>query len=106
VVKRKADREEVTARLEAIHDMTDDNQMRLEPETEHQGKMDSWIADMKDGRKERTVCQEAMEANPEKMEPIDRLIAIMKQMISMTKGNREKMEAMNLKANLEKIQYE
>jgi hypothetical protein len=31
--------------------------------------MDAWIADMKDGRKEETACQEATEANPEKMEP-------------------------------------
>jgi hypothetical protein len=31
--------------------------------------MDAWIADMKDGRKERAACQEATEANPEKMEP-------------------------------------
>jgi hypothetical protein len=33
--------------------------MRLEPETELQEMMDAWIADMTDGRKERTVCQEA-----------------------------------------------
>jgi hypothetical protein len=33
-----------------------------------QEKTDAWIADMKDGRKERTACQEATEANPEKME--------------------------------------
>jgi hypothetical protein len=31
--------------------------------------MDAWIADMKDGRKERVACQEATEANSEKMEP-------------------------------------
>jgi hypothetical protein len=30
--------------------------------------MDAWIADMKDGRKE-TSCEEATQANPEKMEP-------------------------------------
>jgi hypothetical protein len=69
MAKRKANGEEVAARLEAIHDKKDDNQMSLETETEHQKKMDAWIADMKDGRKERMTCQEAMEANPEKMEP-------------------------------------
>jgi hypothetical protein len=57
------------ARLEAIHDKTDINQMRLELETEHQEKMDAWIADMKDSPKDRTAYQEATEANPEKMEP-------------------------------------
>jgi hypothetical protein len=44
----------------------------MEPETEHQEKMDAWIADMKDGRKERTASQEATEANPEKMEGMPR----------------------------------
>jgi hypothetical protein len=46
--EQKAD-QEVAARLEAIHDKTDANQMRLKPETEHQEKMDTLIADMKDG---------------------------------------------------------
>jgi hypothetical protein len=27
-------------------------------------KMDTWIADMKEGRKEMMACQQAMEANP------------------------------------------
>jgi hypothetical protein len=49
--ERKADREEVEARLEAIHDKTDVNQTRLEPETEDQEKMDAWRADMKDSPK-------------------------------------------------------
>jgi hypothetical protein len=31
--------------------------------------MDARIVDMKDGRKERAACQEAMKANREKMEP-------------------------------------
>jgi hypothetical protein len=31
--------------------------------------MDTWIADKKNGRKERTACQEATETNPEKTEP-------------------------------------
>jgi hypothetical protein len=66
--ERKADREMAT-RLEAIHDKRHANQTRLEPETEYQEKMDAWIAAMKDGRKERAVCQEAAKANPEKIEP-------------------------------------
>jgi hypothetical protein len=50
--------------------------------------VNAWIADMKEDRKGRTACQEATEANPEKMEPIDRAITIL-----------EKMEATDLKAN-------
>jgi hypothetical protein len=46
-------------------------------------------------RNERTVCQEATEANPEKMEPIYRAIAIL-----------EKMEDTDLKANPEEIESE
>lgn len=38
--------------------------MRLEPKTEHQEKMDPWMADMKDGQQERLACQEEKEANP------------------------------------------
>jgi hypothetical protein len=64
--KRKVDQEVVT-RLEAIHDRTDANQMRVKPETEHQEKLDAWIADMKNGRKETMVCHDAMDANLEKM---------------------------------------
>jgi hypothetical protein len=66
--KRKVDRE-VATRLEAIHDKTDANQMRVEPETEHQKKMAAWIADTKNDRRETTAFQEAMEASLEKMEP-------------------------------------
>jgi hypothetical protein len=55
ISKRKADREEVVARLEAIHDKTNPNQMKLGPE------MDVWLQDMKDGRTERTACQEETE---------------------------------------------
>jgi hypothetical protein len=62
----KPDRKEVVARLEAIHD----NQMSSEPKMEHQEKMDAWIADMKDGQKETTGCQEATEANPGRKEAV------------------------------------
>jgi hypothetical protein len=58
----------VATRLEAIHDKTDAKQMRVEPETEHQEKMDAWLANMKNDRKETTACQNAMGANLEKME--------------------------------------
>jgi hypothetical protein len=53
------------ARLECKEQTSEDT----EPETEHQEKMDAWIADMKDGRKERTACQEVTEDNPEKTDP-------------------------------------
>jgi hypothetical protein len=34
--------------------------------------MDAWIVDMNNGRKERMACQEVTEANPEKMEQIQK----------------------------------
>ena len=37
--ERKADQEEVAAGLEAIRDKRDTNQMRLEPEMEHQERV-------------------------------------------------------------------
>lgn len=46
-------------------------------------------------RNKRTACQEATEANLEKMEPVDRTITIL-----------EKMEATNLKANTEVLESE
>jgi hypothetical protein len=46
--------------------------MRLEPETEPQEKMDVWIADMKNERKETMACQDAMEESLEKMGPKSR----------------------------------
>jgi hypothetical protein len=62
----------------------------MEPETEHQEKMDTWIMDPKDGRKERTACQEATEANPEKMEAaVHSLRACRKEMMAC----QETMEA-------------
>jgi hypothetical protein len=47
------------------------------------------IHSLRECQKERTACQEAMEANPEKMEPTDRAIAILKQMIAMTETNQD-----------------
>lgn len=54
-------------------------------------------------RYERTACQEATKANPEKMEPFDLSTAILEQMLAMTKTNQEKMEAMDLKGNPEEM---
>jgi hypothetical protein len=65
--EKKADRK-VATRLEAIRDKTNANQMRLEPKTQHQEKMDAWMTDMKEGQKDGTACQELTKANIEKME--------------------------------------
>jgi hypothetical protein len=80
IAERKADQErreaernvdrEVARRLEAIHDNTYLNKRSVELETEHQEKIYAWIADMENDRKETTSCQDAMEANIKKMEPI------------------------------------
>jgi hypothetical protein len=51
----------VAAWLEAIHDKTDTNQMRLKAKTEHQEKMDAWIAVMRDVQKETMLYQVTME---------------------------------------------
>lgn len=56
---------------------------------------------MKNGIKERTDCQKETEANPDNMEAIDRAIAVLEQMIAMTKTNEEKMEDKDLEANPE-----
>jgi hypothetical protein len=56
--KREAewkDDRRVATRLQAIHDKTDANQMTLEPETEHKGNKDAWIAYMKNNLKEKTT---------------------------------------------------
>jgi hypothetical protein len=57
----------VAARLQAIHDKSDANEMRLDPKRNIE-KMYICIADMIDGRKEQTACQEDRETNPEKMD--------------------------------------
>jgi hypothetical protein len=57
-------------------------------------------------RNERTARQETMKANPEKMEPIGRAIAILEQMIAMTKTNKEKIAATDLKGNPEEMECE
>jgi hypothetical protein len=61
---------------------------------------------MNAGRKERTACQEATEANPEKMEPIDHTIAIMEQMTTTMKTIQGKKEVTDFKANPEEMECE
>jgi hypothetical protein len=46
--ERKAGREEVAERLEAIHYKIDAIQMRLEPEMEYQEKMDANLKEVKE----------------------------------------------------------
>jgi hypothetical protein len=81
-VDRKADQEEIKenllARLEA---KTEANQAKMDiklkemseeiksGQAEMRSTVNAWIADMTEDQKERTACQAAMEANPEKMEP-------------------------------------
>jgi hypothetical protein len=50
---------------------------------------------------ERTTCQEATKANPERMEPFDWAIAFSEQMIAMTKTNQETIATTDLKGNPE-----
>jgi hypothetical protein len=57
-------------------------------------------------REDRMACQETMEARLECEEPIERAIAILEQMIDMTKTNREKMEATEFKPNPEDMESE
>jgi hypothetical protein len=45
--------ETTEARLECKEPSSED----MEPKTEHEEKMDAWIADMNDGWKERATCQ-------------------------------------------------
>jgi hypothetical protein len=77
----------VAARLETIHDKIDDNQMRLEPETGHQEKMDAWILDMKDGLlRSNEATPKTMEPNPGEKE------AVVEQQIPNEEATPEKME--------------
>jgi hypothetical protein len=70
IIRTRTDADLAKARLETIHDKSDINQMRLEAKMHlHQEGMNALIAGTKDGRKDRTTCQEATEANPEKVEP-------------------------------------
>jgi hypothetical protein len=44
-----------------------------------QDKMDAWLTEKQDGRKEMTACQEATEANPEKLKTCQRRLPATKQ---------------------------
>jgi hypothetical protein len=94
----KADREVMLARIEVSQEREDTNlkevkeqilakmganqakthstqeKMNANPQYVFREKMDASITDRKDGRKERTVCQDAAEANPEKMESIPEMM--------------------------------
>jgi hypothetical protein len=52
----------VAARLESIHDKTNANQMRLEPEAEHQGKMDANLKEIKEDIKTNWAETKAIQA--------------------------------------------
>jgi hypothetical protein len=81
----KTDREEMLARMDANQAKIDANQERMNASLREEiisgkvemrstdsaieKKMDAGVEDRMDSRKERTACQEATEANPEKMEP-------------------------------------
>jgi hypothetical protein len=58
-------------------------------ETTHRECEEPTSADMKECQ-ETTVCHEATEADVEKMEPFDCVLAILKQMIATTRTNQEK----------------
>jgi hypothetical protein len=64
------------------------------------------MVEMRACRKDRTACQEATKANPEKMEPTDCAIAILEQMTAMMKTNQEKIEVTDLKGNPEEMECE
>jgi hypothetical protein len=53
-----------------------------------------------------TVCHEATEADIEKMEPFDRAIAILEQMITTTEANKETIAITDLKGNPEGMECE
>jgi hypothetical protein len=74
-------------------------------ETTHRDCEEPKSADMKECQ-ETTVCHEATEAEIEKMEPFDCAIAILKQMIAMTKTNHETIATTDLKGNLEGMECE
>jgi hypothetical protein len=53
-----------------------------------------------------TVCHGATEADIEKMEPFDRAIAILEQMITTPKANQETIATTDLKGNAEGMECE
>jgi hypothetical protein len=55
----------VAAKLEAIHDKTHANEMRLEPETEHQEKMDANPEEIKGNIETNRAIQEKSDASRE-----------------------------------------
>jgi hypothetical protein len=74
-------------------------------ETTHWEREEPTSADMKECQ-ETTVCHEATEADIGKMEPFDRMIAILKQMIAMTETNQEMIATTDLNGKTEKMECE
>jgi hypothetical protein len=74
-------------------------------ETTHRECEEPTSADMKECQ-ETSVCHGATEADIEKMEPFDRVIAILKQMIAVTETNQETIATMDLNGNTEEMECE
>jgi hypothetical protein len=74
-------------------------------ETTHRECEEPTSADMKECQ-ETTVCHEATEADIGKMEPFDRMIAILEQMIAMTETNQETTATTDLNGNTEEMECE
>jgi predicted PP-loop superfamily ATPase len=69
--KAEANREQMLAEIRANRkayreDLKSDQAKMI---VAFKGKMDTWIANIKDARKKSTACQEVTGANPEKIEP-------------------------------------
>jgi hypothetical protein len=99
--KREAERK---ARQEDIQKKTDANQAMADARPKEM--TEEIKEDMKNDRNETTACQEAMKANPKKLEPIDSMMVILEKMIATMNANQEKMEVMDLKGNLAEMECE
>jgi hypothetical protein len=77
MVEREAERK---ARQEDLQKMIDANQAMADARPKE--ITDEIKEDMKNDRKEMTACQGTTKANPEKMEPIDSVIAILEKMMA------------------------
>jgi hypothetical protein len=66
---RKADREELKRMMNATQEITAGQEHMQEMFRTNKEKMDAWIANRKNDRKETTACQYAMETRLKNMEP-------------------------------------
>jgi hypothetical protein len=110
MVERKADQEkreaERKARQDDLQKMIDADQVMAYARARPKEITDKIKEDMKNDRKESMACQEAMKANPEKMEPTDSVMAILEKMIATMKASQEKIGVMDLKGNSEQMECE